>query len=106
MQQYANQAGAGASIGYAQTISAPPQPVGIVEGIDGELNISLKMIHELNGQARTLCDRLFGTQPEAVDAGKGNPSTSSHTGRLEATAGYIRESITELRSHLQRLDRL
>lgn len=98
MNAYGNTTSLGAS---AET----PRPLGMIEGIDNELSVSLKMIHELNAQAKNLCERLFGAQPEAVN-GKGNPTGPAQAGKLEATTGYIRESIQELRAHLSRLERL
>lgn len=96
----------GAAVGYAST-SATERSIGVVEGIDGELSVQLKQIHELTAQAKSIADRLFGTQPEPVrEKSTGGNLQSAHVDRLGATVNYIRESVNELRSHLMRFERL
>ena len=97
---YGNQIG-----GYATAQDATKQ-IGAVDALDGELTVSLKMIHELHAMAKNSCDRLMGTQPESVQKARDNPTPSSQLGRLETTAGYNRESLNDLRATIVRLDRL
>lgn len=100
----------GAQLGvntYVDSAGCAPKQVGLVEGIDSELSVALKQIHELHAMAKSIGDRVFGTQPEAVRNGaKEGPNQLSQAGRLEATTGYIRESLRELGQQLSRFERL